>query len=89
VLPAFEEFYSRFSQALAYKEKMVIIDQLIHSFHWSLREKLPARSVANNLIEGDHDQVVEFLDKLTGIDKDRKTSWRETMHQMMHRRKGK
>src|SRR5215510_7064858 len=34
-LPAFEEFYSQFSSALSYKEKMVLIDQLIHSFHWS------------------------------------------------------
>lgn len=88
-LPAFEEFYSRFSSALPYKEKMVLIDGLIHSFHWSLQERLPARSAANNLIEGEHDQVVEFLDKLTGIDTDRKSAWRETMGQMMHRRKGK
>jgi hypothetical protein len=88
-LPAFEEFYSRFSSALPYRDKMVLIDQLIHSFHWSLQEKLPARATANNLIEGEHDQVVEFLDKLTGIDADRKSAWRETMQQMMHRRKGK
>lgn len=88
-LPAFEEFYNRLSIALPYREKMVLIDQLIHSFHWSLQQKLPARSAANNLIEGDHDQVVEFLDKLTGIDVDRKSAWRETVQQMIQRRKGK
>jgi hypothetical protein len=88
-LPAFEEFYSRFSSALPYREKMLVIDQLIHSFHWSLQENIPARSAANNLIEGEHNQVVEFLDKLTGLDTDRKVEWRETMRQMMHRRKGK
>lgn len=88
-LPAFEEFYRRFSPALEYKKKMFLIDRLIHSFHWSLKENLPARSVANNLIEGDHDQVVEFLDKLSGLDNERKESWRETMQQMMYRRKGK
>ena len=87
-LPAFGEFYNRFSPTLRYKEKMFLIDCLIHRFHWSLKENLPARSVANNLIEGNHDQVVEFLDKLTGADIDRKTSWRETKEQMMRRRKG-
>jgi hypothetical protein len=88
-LPAFEEFYRQFSPVLAYRDKMVLIDQLIHSFHWSLKENLPARSVANNLIEGNHDQVVEFLDKLTGLDNGRKETWRETMQQMMRRRKGR
>jgi len=87
-LPVFEEFYARFSPKLAYREKMILIDQLIHRFHWSIQENLPNRSVANNLIEGNHDQVVEFLDTLTGIDRDRKASWRDTMHQMMRRRKG-
>ena len=88
-LPAIEEFYGRFSPTQEYKVKMFLIDQLIHSFHWSLKENLPARSVANNLIEGDHDQVVEFLDRLTGADNERKEKWCETMQQMMERRKGK
>ena len=88
-LPAFEEFYAGFSTKLSHKEKMVLIDGLIHSFHWSLYEHLPARSAANNLIEGEHDQVIEFLDKLTGLDPNRKAEWRETMQQMMKRRKGK
>jgi hypothetical protein len=88
-LPAFEEFYRQFSPALEHKQKMLLIDQLIHSFHWSLKENLPARSAANNLIEGEHDQVVEFLDKLAGLDHESKESWRETLQQMMRRRKGK
>jgi hypothetical protein len=88
-LPAFEEFYERFSTSLPYREKMLLTDQLIHSFHWSLHENIPARSAANNLIEGEHDHVIEFLDTLTGLDTDRKAAWRETMQQMMKRRKGK
>ena len=88
-LPIFEEYYNRFSPILDYREKMMLIDRLIHSFHWSLKENLPARSTANNLLEGSHDQVVEFLDKLTGVDSDLKASWRETKQQMMRRRKGK
>lgn len=88
-LPAFEEFYTQFSPKQDYKTKMYLIDRLIHSFHWSLTESLPARSAANNLIEGDHDQVVEFLDKLTGVDSDHKERWRDTMQQMMRQRKTK
>jgi len=87
-LPAFVEFHDKFSPTLKYKEKMFLIDRLIHSFHWSIKEKQPARSVANNLIEGNHDQVVAFLDELTGLDQEEKTAWRETMHRMMSRRKG-
>ena len=33
--------------------------------------------------------MVEFLDRLTGVDPGRKEEWRETMQQMMRRRKGK
>jgi len=88
-IPAFEEFNARYSPILGYKEKMLIIDRLIHSFHWSIKENLPARSAANNLIEGSHDEVVVFLDKLSGIDPENKSSWRATMQTMMKRRKGK
>ena len=88
-LPVFEAYYDQFSPALPYNEKMVLIDRLIHSFHWSLKEDQPNRSVANNLIEGNHDQVVEFLDNLTGLENDRKEVWRETKEWMMRRRKGK
>jgi hypothetical protein len=88
-IPAFEDYFNRFTPKLTYKEKMFLIDRLIHSFHWSLKEDLPARSVANNLIEGNHDQVVAFLNQLTGIDGDQKAKWRETMERMMRRRKEK
>lgn len=57
-LPAFEAFYDRYSPKLPYKEKMVMIDRLIHSFHWSFKEDQPLRSAANNLIEGSHNQVI-------------------------------
>jgi hypothetical protein len=88
-VPVFEAYYDQFSPALPYKEKMVLIDRLIHSFHWSLEEDQPNRSAANNLIEGNHDQVVAFLDRLTGVDNKRKEAWRETKERMMRRRKGK
>ena len=68
---------------------MVCIDQLIHSFHISLRTGKVARSFANNLIEGSHDQVVEFLDRLSarpgGVDKDQ---WRAEISRMYKTRRG-
>jgi hypothetical protein len=88
-IPTFEDYFNRYTPRLTYKEKIYLIDRLIHSFHWSLKEDLPGRSAANNLIEGNHDQVVAFLDQLTGIDTDQKAKWRETMERMMQRRKGK
>ena len=72
------------------QERMVCIDQLIHSFHISLRTGKSGRSFANNLIEGSHDQVVAFLDKLSaktgGVDKDQ---WRSEVDNMYNRRLGK
>jgi hypothetical protein len=68
---------------------MVCIDQLIHSFHISLRTGRPSRSFANNLIEGSHDQVVEFLDRLSakndGVDKE---EWRREIGSMYKTRRG-
>jgi hypothetical protein len=68
---------------------MVCIDQLIHSFHISLRTGKLNRSFANNLIEGSHDQVVEFLDQLSalpgGVDKDQ---WRREIRRMYKTRQG-
>ncbi len=87
-MPAFENFYKRFSPALRYREKMLLIDRLIHQFHWSLKDNLPARSAANNLIEGNHNQVVEFLDNLTCNNPEEKEAWRVTKDRMMARRRG-
>ena len=56
---------------------------------WSLKENQPARSAANNLIEGNHDESITFLDQLTGRDEPTKAAWRATKEQMMSRRKGK
>ncbi|MBN1373437.1 MAG: hypothetical protein JW987_15980 [Anaerolineaceae bacterium] len=79
-----------FPRAKTAQERMVCIDQLIHAFHISLRDGQLNRSFANNLIEGSHQQVVEFLDGLSalpgGVDK---TEWRDHVKTMFKRRKGK
>jgi hypothetical protein len=68
---------------------MVCIDQHIHAFHISLQDGKLNRSVANNLIEGSHDQVVELLDRLSakpgGVDKE---AWRSEVRHMYNRRRG-
>ncbi len=85
-----ETYLRAYPLARTTEARMVCIDQLIHSFHISLRTGRFNRSFANNLIEGSHDQVVEFLDKLSakpdGVDKDQ---WRAEINQMYNTRRGK
>ena len=85
----FETYLHDYPRARTTKERMVCIDQLIHSFHISLRTGRAGRSFANNLIEGSHDQVVEFLDRLSakadGVDKDH---WRAEVDRMYRTRRG-
>jgi hypothetical protein len=64
---AFETYLQDYPQAVTVQERMLCIDQLIHAFHISLRDGKAGRSFANNLIEGSHQQVVDFLDRLSGI----------------------
>jgi ribosomal protein L37AE/L43A len=59
----FKEYHRAFPQARAAKEKMLLIDWLIHEFHVGLKEL--GRPVAANLIEGSLSEVIGFLDELT------------------------
>lgn len=87
-LPAFEAFAQSYPSARTAAAKMRLIDRLIHEFHWDAKFNEPNRSVGNNLIEGKHAEVVEFLDALSeggGADKE---EWRQTMARMWKRRRG-
>ena len=88
-MEAVETYLHDYPRASKTSEQMVCIDQLIHSFHISLRTGKSTRSFANNLIEGSHDQVVEFLDRLSakpdGVDKDQ---WRTKISSMYKTRRG-
>jgi hypothetical protein len=88
-MQAIETYLRDYPCARKTEARMVCIDQLIHSFHISLRTGKASRSFANNLIEGSHDQVVEFLDRLSakdsGVDKDQ---WRTEVNKMYLRRRG-
>ena len=88
-MPAMGTYLQDYPRARTTSERMVCIDQLIHSFHISLRTGKATRSFANNLIEGSHDQVIEFLDRLSaksgGVDKDQ---WRAEIDRMYKTRRG-
>lgn len=70
---------------------MLLIDRLIHGFHWFLRMEYPTRPVAINLIEGRLVEVIEFLDGLTVGDastpgvSERKAEWDRTLESALSR----
>ena len=67
VLEQFRQFVARFPAAPSLREKVLLIDRLIHGFHWFCKAEAqkPTRPVAVNLIEGRLGAVVAFLDRLT------------------------
>jgi hypothetical protein len=65
VLEQFREFVRAFPAARTPREKMLLIDRLIHGFHRCLKTRGPTRPVAVNLIEGRMREVVAFLDGLS------------------------
>jgi len=69
VLDLFREFVRFFPSARTPREKVLLIDQLIHGFHWALKEGTRTRPVAINLIEGKLRQVIAFLDDLNYSEK--------------------
>ena len=60
----FRDFVNRFPAAETPQARMLLIDALIHGFHWSVRTG-PRRPAAVNLIEGRLNEVIGFLDALT------------------------
>jgi hypothetical protein len=64
--PAFQEYVDRFLKACSPQEKMLLIDRLIHEFHYSLasdRDR-PTRAVCVNLINGNLTEVMALLEAL-------------------------
>ena len=68
-VPAFEHFIKYFPLEKDSTKKLLLIDRLINSYHYSLKHKpdLPTRSVGPNLIEGNLTDIVTFLDELSGV----------------------
>ena len=66
---SFTRFVQAYPKARLPKEKMLLIDAVIHAFHFSLKDKpdLPTRPAGVNLIQGKLRDVVEFLDALSSL----------------------
>jgi predicted RNA-binding Zn-ribbon protein involved in translation (DUF1610 family) len=62
---AFQEYVRCLPSANGPREKMILIDQLIHAHHVDLRRQTYNRPAAANLIEGGMKKVIEFLDSLS------------------------
>jgi hypothetical protein len=94
VLVFFREYMQRFPNAKQPAQKMLLIDQLIHGFHYCAQPDrndpslVPTRTTAINLIQGRYHEVVVFLDRLTytqlstpGIQQTH-SAWRQTINQV-------
>lgn len=87
--PAFERFLGAFPAARAAREKMILIDALIHAVHYSAGDvwTVPA---ACNLIAGSMRDVMRLLDGLAYGDegtpgtKARHDEWREAIERSEH-----
>ena len=66
---AFEEYYAKYPRCKEANEKVITIDQLIHSFHWTLKDELKKptglRTACVNLLEGNATQINDLLNSLT------------------------
>jgi hypothetical protein len=87
-LSAFRDYVERYGRTSGPREKMPLIDALIHAFHHGIVEDMPHRSAANNLIEGSHSQVVAFLDDLaygqgstSGL-QEKRAEWQEKVNKV-------
>jgi hypothetical protein len=80
----FTAYTLRFPQAATPREKMLLIDRLIHGFHYNLTTG-PRRPSAVNLIEGRLSEVIAFLNELsygpgsTPGTQERHEGWRKSM----------
>jgi hypothetical protein len=81
---AYERFHSRFPGARSYSDKILLIDELIHSFHIDERRERAVKSVASKLLEGNKNEVVRFLDRLSALDPAEKERWRQTVSGTIH-----
>jgi hypothetical protein len=85
-LAAYDDYLRAYPGAGTYRQKILLIDQLIHRFHIDENTGNPVKSIASKLLEGNKKAVVRFLDELSEIDPDGKTRWRRDMAMTIDRR---
>jgi uncharacterized C2H2 Zn-finger protein len=83
---AWKVYYNGFPSKKTFDEKIIAIDQLIHSFHIDEKTNLPAKTVASKLFRGNRKNAVEFLDKLSAIDEESKKDWRNKISQTIDKK---
>jgi len=64
--PVFREYMGRYPHTKTPAEKMRLIDWLLHEFH-KIRGRGESGLAASNLLEGNWQQVLAFLDELAGF----------------------
>jgi len=64
LIAPFRAYVSRFPRARTPRQRMLLIDRLLHAFHWAVSTG-PRRPAAINLIQGRLSEVIQFLDSLT------------------------
>jgi hypothetical protein len=64
-IPFVQGYVEAYPQAQTSRERFLLIDRLIHAFHWELSQQVGmSRPVAVDLIAGRFEDVVDFLDTL-------------------------
>ena len=59
------DFVRRFAATRSHRERLVLIDTLIHRFHWESGDSAGGRPGATSLIEGKMKDIMPFLDHLS------------------------
>jgi len=59
------DFVRKFTAAQSHRERLLLIDALIHRFHWESGDRAGGRPGASSLIEGKMGDIVVFLDRLS------------------------
>lgn len=91
--PAFRRFVDAYPKAHDSGQRMLLVDQLIHEFHYALQdqqldEQQPIRAAGVNLIKGKLGEVIKFLDDLSAgtnlspAFRDSHQRWRESLDGM-------
>jgi hypothetical protein len=63
--PFVRDFVRDFPATHSYRERMVLIDTLIHRFHWESAGVTDGRPGATSLIQGKMKDIMAFLDRLS------------------------
>lgn len=78
-MAAWKEYYENYPGKKTFHEKIILIDQLIHSFHIDEKTNMPVKTVGSKLFEGKRKVIVQMLDELSGVESSKKEQWRETI----------